>query len=390
MSEVVYVHKPLEELFDYKPGCGEYTKAFCNERPGNFIVYTASTTDIFAKVDFYDYEEDNLSFVTDGYAGKVDILTGNYSVGGHRGLLIAKAENICLLYFKYILEPIFIKNVKPGSVPSVSWNQLKNVKVPIPVNDVGEYNYDIQEAIANKLNIFDEKKNIILNKIKELENILIRMDDTPDIDFKSVALESIFDLSKGSNGSDFTKSFIKAHPGGIPVYGASKFENEVSYGYVADNVEIEKTNKNGLITKKKVKYFQDCLTYNIDGTAGYIYYRRGRFSLSEKVKPLILFDEYQNSIDAIYIKYTLQPFFRDLKKGREGHNGQNEFSKLSSFSIKNIKIPIPINKNGEFDIETQKFLANKYLKIEEIKDSLIKKLQRLIELKVDVTEMLVS
>lgn len=58
-----------------------------------------------------------------------------------------------------------------------------------------------------------------------------------------------------TNNSQFTKTFINNHKGDVPVYGASLEENEVSYGYVADNLP-------------GIKYFNDCLTWNIDGSIG--------------------------------------------------------------------------------------------------------------------------
>lgn len=158
------------------------------------------------------------------------------------------------------------------------------------------------------------------------------------------------------------------------MYGASKFQEEVGYGYVDDNVEIVKTTKNGETKITKVKYFNDCLTYNIDGTAGFIFYREGRFSLSEKVRPLVILDDLKEFLDPIYLKCIIQPLLRENRKGREGHNGQNEFTKLSTTLLKSLEIKVPICAYGSFDLEAQKTIAEQYMIIEGIIKKLCNKI----------------
>jgi len=51
------------------------------------------------------------------------------------------------------------------------------------------------------------------------------------------------------------------------------------------------------------------LTYNIDGLAGYIFYHEGRFSLSEKVRPLVIKEEYADKVNPLYLKLHLLIFF---------------------------------------------------------------------------------
>lgn len=190
---------------------------------------------------------------------------------------------------------------------------------------------------------------------------------------KELKLSDLFDFNISSNKSWFTKSFINKNKGDIPVYGATKLPDEVSYGYVANNLP-------------NVKYFNDCLTYNIDGTAGYVFYRKGTFSLSEKVKPLILKKEFENKIDLIYLKYILEPLFRSKVKGRKGIKGKNEYSKLNSSMIKDLKIKIPINQYGELDLKYQNEIASKYEYITKLKDTLKERKNILNNIKVDITE----
>lgn len=94
-----------------------------------------------------------------------------------------------------------------------------------------------------------------------------------------------------------------------------------------------------------MKYFENCLTWNINGSIG-LFYREGRFSLSEKVIPLILKEEYKNIIDNDFLKYIILIQIKKMSF---------KFSnKMGKGKIKEINLTIPIDKNENFDLEKQK------------------------------------
>ena len=184
----------------------------------------------------------------------------------------------------------------------------------------------------------------------------------------SVALtvSEIFDLSITTNSSWFTKTFINSHTGDIPVYGASKSENEVGYGYIQDNVQ-------------RVKYFSDCLTWNIDGSFG-LFLRKGRFSLSEKVIPLVIKDEYSEKLllDFLRVAITVEVMKNPFSFTNKG--GKTRFG--------NITIQVPIDNNGEFNIEAQKTIAAQYEFIEQVKAEIAKEREqvRSIAIGIDLSD----
>lgn len=106
------------------------------------------------------------------------------------------------------------------------------------------------------------------------------------------------------------------------------------------------------------------LTISVNGIAGKITKKEGKFSIN--ADRVILIPK-NNAIDLDYIRYSIEPILRSKVKGRKGHDGQNEFTKLPFEIIEKIKIKIPINNDRELDIAKQKEIANKYRKIEEIK-----------------------
>lgn len=181
----------------------------------------------------------------------------------------------------------------------------------------------------------------------------------PETIKKTVA--HIIDFSKSkTNGSKFTKTFIQEHQGHIPVYGASLTEEDVGYGYVADNLP-------------GIRYFDNCLTWNIDGSTG-IFFREGHFSLSEKVIPLIVYEEIRDKIDPIFLKYSIM-FSKEYKEfGFSNKAGKGKLGEII--------LNIPVLPNGEYDLSMQKELAKKYQDIDNQKKLLLEKAEELKKYKV--------
>ncbi|MCU7557948.1 restriction endonuclease subunit S [Macrococcus capreoli] len=377
MAEVKVKEVLLSEVFESKRGNSKYTKRYCNQNSGEFEVFTGTTIGSFAFINTYDYEQDYLSYTTDGEnAGTLKILKGKYSVGAHRALLIPLQENLDIEYFKIILQPILFSNVKRGDIPSISWRSIKDILLSIPVKEDGKFDIESQRKLVEKNNAIEIKKKEIREKLDYINKVEIDFINSSDYQFTKLKVKEIFNLKAKTNSSKFTKGFIKDNSGDIPVYGASK-DDLPSYGYVKDNAEII-TNKHGEKKYTKVLYFEDCLTYNIDGLAGYIFYRKGKFSLSEKVRPLIIQNEYKGKLDPQFLKYFLQPLFRENVKGRLGKDGKNEYTKLNQKMIENIEIKVPINSIGEIDITIQHEIVRKYKSIENIKKHLNLKVNEIL------------
>ena len=84
------------------------------------------------------------------------------------------------------------------------------------------------------------------------------------------------------------------------------------------------------------------------------------------------------------LQYTLEPLFRAAKKGREGDNGENEYTTLPPFMIADIMVPVPVDGQGNISLDAQKEIAAKYLAIEQCKNEVISKLDSLIQQKIEL------
>jgi type I restriction enzyme M protein len=84
-----------------------------------------------------------------------------------------------------------------------------------------------------------------------------------------------------------------------------------------------------------------------------------------------------DKIDIEYMKYLLEPILRGLAKGRKGDKGEDEFTKVYPSMVENVTIAIPITPDGDFDLQAQQVIAEKYNKIEEIKSLLSAELKKI-------------
>ena len=108
----------------------------------------------------------------------------------------------------------------------------------------------------------------------------------------------------------------------------------------------------------------------------------GRFSINGDRGLLIPKNEHRDVIDIQYLRYVLEPAFRQLAKGRKGDKGEDEFTKLYPSMISDIPVPLPVNTDGDISIEAQHNIASRYDSIERIKAEIMEKLSALLNQKI--------
>ena len=334
---------------------------------GKIPVYSANVFEPFGFIDKSNINDFFSDYVLWGIDGKFEfniIQRGTkFATTDHCGTIKIKNLHILPEYLLYELELQshllgFDRTLRP------SLANMKEVTVKIPIDKKGHFDVKTQDIIVQKYMTIRAIKEDLKNEANELGKITIDI-NTPKTAI-SLNVADIFDLKKTTNRSKFTKNFVHQNPGNIPVYSASKNPDYVSYGYIEDNLP-------------GVKYFENILTWNIDGSIGKAFFREGRFTLSEKVIPLILKNQWVGLIDYMFIKYMIE------KKAVE--RGFAFSNKAGKRRIKDIEIEIPaFRKNGKLipDINKQKRLAKKHKEIYEIKDKLVQYLQGLNEISVEI------
>lgn len=213
---------------------------------------------------------------------------------------------------------------------------------------------DLVSEMQNEFSSYKTQLTSLEENLKVLES---------SRNFRLTDLDSIIDFDQKTNSSKFTKRFIEDHKGEIPVYSASKDEELVGYGYVLDNLE-------------GIKYFENCLTWNIDGSIGKAHYRKGRFALSEKVIPLIIKQQFRETINIDYLKYQIE-----IEAQKEDFNYSN---KAGKGKLNKLEINIPVDTLGKFDLQTQKEIADLYKSIESIQKEMVATLGSISGLSIDI------
>jgi len=367
-SDLTFKTFKVKELFEIERGNGKYIKRYINSNLGEYPVYSGNTFGTFAHINTYDYDLSCLTWAIDGLAGYIMIHNEKFSATNHRGILIPKYQTINLAYSKMELEPVF-RTVKKGRFGVNGKNEytalppfmIENIEIKLPVDEFGNFDIEKQNEIVEKYQIIKETKKKVTEYKEKILDITVEIET--ENNFQKFKIEKIFDLDVKTNNSKFTKSFIEKNKGDIPVYSASKFPETIDYGYIKDNL-------------KDVKYFENCLTWNIDGSIGKAHIRKGRFCLSEKVIPLIIKNEYSTVLDIEYLKNIIETEF-----SKQLFNFGN---KAGKGKIKEIEIPIPITEHGTFDLKTQKQIAVKYRKIEEIKNKINLELEKIQNTNIEI------
>ena len=122
------------------------------------------------------------------------------------------------------------------------------------------------------------------------------------------------------------------------------------------------------------------LTWTTNGFAGYIKVIDEKFSANGDRGILI---PKVDNIDLDYMKFIIEPILRDLAKGRKGDKGKDEFTKVYPSMVEDVTIVVPLLKNGNLDLNTQKEIAEKYLKIEQIKSSIQDELEKIEKISIE-------
>jgi len=347
----------LKDILDFPESNSHITKEFCMRNSGNIPVYGASKDEnsiigrIKDNLKGVKYYENCLSWNRDGSVGYVFVRNHRFATNeSHRAMIVKpKYKNtLSLDYLKYEIQKELFRNGFSYQ-NKCGVNKIKNVIIKIPINSKQEYDINQQNAIAMKYNKLDK----IRMKLDNIKNILA----TTKVAFinqpvKEESLLTLFIPEKGK--SIYTKKYIRDHPGIYPVY-SSQTTNEGIIGFIGGNPD----------------YNGEYLTWTTDGIyAGTVFYRNGKFSMTTHCGALSLKEKYKGKVNLKYVAIQLNQILKNIAVG---HGNKRVTVKV----LKKCVVPIPVDENGEYDIAKQNGIAEKYEKLEKIKNELIKEISKL-------------
>lgn len=213
----------------------------------------------------------------------------------------------------------------------------------------------------------EEYDNLMLELIESIKSsrdeIKTIEKEIKQFDFKEVDLlgdDGIFDAFLGN--AKYTKTYIQNNLGEYPVYS----------GQTTNNGECGKTNS--------YDYEIEGLTWTIDGYPGRVFYRNEKFSMTTHCGLLVLKDKLKQNLSYEYLYYVLNNHLPNFAVGE----GNKRLKKTHiERDVKPIKIPI--KENGNFDLQKQIEIAEKYRKIENIKKILSIEYESLKNLNIDIS-----
>ena len=349
----------LSEIFKIEKGKSKYTRNFGNSNKGEFPVYSASNFEPLTHINTFDYDGVYLTWATNGFAGYIKLIEGKFSINGDRGLLVPKIEGLNLKVIKELLQPTF-RNLAKGrkgengedEFTKVYPSMIENIEIQLPINSEGNIDINSLKIIEEQINTVNEIKSKILAYKKQIEELSVEVENENKKELFSI--NYLFEIKSGN--SKLTQNYLNSHKGEFVVYSANTKQNGV-FGYI-DSYD----------------YDVECLQLTTNGVyAGTFFYReKHKFSLNGDARLLI--KKYEN-LDYYYLLNELKNIFSFYK-----FNWEN---KPTVEKIKPIEIPIPINSKGEFDLEAQKEIAEKYRKIEQIKKNISTELDKIANIEID-------
>ncbi|MBW7989778.1 MAG: N-6 DNA methylase [Planctomycetes bacterium] len=210
---------------------------------------------------------------------------------------------------------------------------------------------------------FKDQIECLKGKLGELGKVVNSQKKQKSYKTKSVPVTDLFVPKKGN--AKYTKKYIHDHQGEYSVY-SSQTSNVGEIGKI-DTYDYE----------------DECFTWTTDGVlAGTVFYRNGKFSITTHCGILNLKEEYRKKVDFDYLLFVLNLTLTSEKSTL----GEWANKRLGIERMGEISIDLPITEDGGFDLEAQKEIANKFKKIEQIKNCLECDYKKMINSKVRIIE----
>jgi hypothetical protein len=185
-----FVDIAVGELFVGKNGHPKFVTDYVEKHPGEHPVYSASLERPFGRVDSFDFDADQfggalLTWVMNGYGGRVQEISGKFSANRDRGVLVPRdgVKLPDLTYLRYAMEPVFVaaavgrrvegrKNDYTKIYPADAMAQ----RIPVPVNKIGHYDYAEMKRLGARLRRIEAAQAAVRVAVEEVLNARVTIE----------------------------------------------------------------------------------------------------------------------------------------------------------------------------------------------------------------------
>lgn len=226
------------------------------------------------------------------------------------------AENI----EKYVVDERF-KLVSNQFLEDDIWNFEQKLYSERELGQFGRTNKNKKLSIADYIYSIDEKNTLISSLMEEMKVV-----EAVESKKKKIRIGDYY--KHAPSNSKLTKKLLANMPGEVPVYASSK-----------SGTAIGKISRHA----PNLKIYNQCISYNRNGSAGYFFYRVHDFAPTEDHNVLLK----KTPSDSILDEYVV---FK-LNENSEQFSWGNKAGKSK---VENLLVDIPCTNQGEVDIEQQK------------------------------------
>lgn len=326
----------IGELFEAVNGRAKFILDYMDARTGPYPVYSASLAKPFGHVDEFEYDGHFITWVMNGYGGRVQEVSGKFSANRDRGVFVPKdgVEVPDLTYLRFAMEPQLVAAAvgrrvdgRLNEYTKIYPEAAKEVTIQLPLNSSGKFDYKRMSELGATFRRIESAQAAV----RQARDPLIRAAFAVDVSepTKTISLneEQYFTLSIGKRvlRTEHARS-------GVPVYSAN---------VLAPFGMIRKSNL--------LDFSKPSLLWGIDGNFDWnLIAAEVGFATTDHCGRLQILDD---QIDPNYVYWFLR-----ATRSRYG------FDRVYRASLQNMKaevtVTIPLDDvTGEFSLKRQVELA---------------------------------
>lgn len=336
-----YVDVAISDLFSIINGKPKYIRDYLDANPGPYPVYSASLVKPFGFIEGFDFDGIYLSWVMNGYGGRMQTLAGQFSINRDRGILIPREGKTIpnLTYLRHAMEPELISSAvgrrvdgKLNEYTKIYPPIVAEVTIRIPIRADGKFDFNRMDEIGKRLDRIEAAQSVVATARESLEGASLAFSVTEPTLALNLGDKRFFTLTIGDRvlKSQFSKD-------GIDVYSANARH---PFGKIA--------------TSNLTDFSKPSLLWGIDGVFDWNLIPAGvEFATTDHCGRL------QFVADGLHPEYVLE-FLRATRS-------EYGFDRVYRASLTNIAeqvyINFPIDKHGHISLEQQIDFANERKRI---------------------------
>lgn len=333
-----YADVALEDFFELKQGKPHHTLGRMEATPGPHPVYSASLLKPFGFISTYDHTGPVLTWVMNGYGGRMQEIGGPFSATRDRGILLPKDGVTVpdLTYVRLAAEPQLVAASVGRVVDGRRNNYTKlypddagKVTFPVPIGADGKFDYDAMIQVGGKLRQIETARAAVIAASDQLRRCVTTSPIAQSSVMVRLSDETLFSMSIGD------RVLLAEHvDDGIPAYSANAM------------VPFAKVKKSNL-----QDFTRPSILWGIDGNFDLNYIAADvPFATTDHCGRLQVLDD---SIDPDYVYWNLK-----ATKERYG------FDRVFRASLTNVRAEVEISlpteaSTGKFDLATQRLFASR-------------------------------